>query len=193
MDILLYIICIILFLFTIIFILKINRLKNIEYKKPAILSNKKILTVYYSNGGNTKNIVQNLHSVAGGDIKEIKFIEEYPKNMFKMSNIVRKQLKNGYLPQIERIDISDYDVIFVGFPIWNFSVSLPMQSFLKSNNFENKVLIPFFTCSGGVNKYRIINEIKNLSNANDIKQPLFMFENGIFLVKEQIIKWLNNI
>ena len=63
MDILLYIICTILFLFTIITTLKIIELKNIEYKKPEILSGKRILTVYYSNGSNTKNVSQNLHSI----------------------------------------------------------------------------------------------------------------------------------
>ena len=68
-----------------------------------------------------------------------------------------------------------------------------MKSFIKNNNFENKTLIPFFTYSGGASKTKTINEIKDLTNTSDIKIPLFMFENGIFLVKEQIIKWLNNI
>ncbi len=192
MDILLYIICTILFLFTIITTLKIIELKNIEYKKPEILSGKRILTVYYSNGSNTKNVAQNLHSIMGGDIKEIELTENYPKNIFKMSNLVRKQIKEGYLPKIEEIDISDYDVIFVGTPIWNFSISLPVKAFLKNNNFENKILIPFFTYSGGTCKNKILNEFKDYTNVKEVKKPLSMFENGIFMVKEQIIKWLNN-
>ena len=191
MDILFYIICAALFLLTIIIVLKIEALRNIKYQKPEILSDKRIAVIYYSGMGNTKNVAQNLHSVVGGDIKEIELIEKYPKNIFKMSNLVRKQLKSGYLPEIENIDISNYDVIFIGSPIWNFSVSQPLKSFLKNNNFENKILIPFFTCSGGANKNKVMNELKDLTNANEIKNPLFMFENGIFLVKEQIIKWLN--
>ena len=110
-----------------------------------------------------------------------------------MSKLVRKQIQEDYLPQIKNIDISNYDVIFVGSPIWNFSISLPAKSFLKNNNFENKTLIPFITYSGGANKTKIVGEIKDLTNTNDIKKPLFMFENGIFLTKEQITKWLNNI
>ena len=190
---LLYVISVILFLLTIIIVFKIKTLKNIEYKKPEVLSDKKILTVYYSNGGNTKTVAQNLQSIAGGDIKEIELIEKYPKNVFQMSNLVRKQAKEGVLPQIKDIDISSYDVIFIGSPIWNFSISLPVQSFLKNNNFENKVIIPLFTCSGGVNKNKVINTINDYTNAKEVKKPLFMFENGIFLIKEQIIKWLNNI
>ena len=174
-------------------IYKLGELKNIKYNQPQILANKKILTVYYSNNGNTKNVAQNLHSIVGGDIKEIQLIENYPNNIFTMSKLVRKQIKEDYLPQIENIDISNYDIVFVGSPVWNFSTSLPAKAFLKNSNFENKTVIPFITYSGGASKTKIVNEIKDLTNANDIKKPLFMFENGIFLIKGQIIKWLNDI
>ena len=174
-------------------VFKIINLKNVKYKEPEFLTNKKVLTVYYSNGGNTENVAENLHSVVGGDIKEIKLNEKYPENVFKMSDLVRKQAKEGILPEIEKIDFSDYDVIFAGSPIWGFSASLPIKSFLKNNSFENKILIPFFTYSGGANRNKVLNEIKNITNAKEIKKPLFMFENGIFLTKEQIINWLNKI
>ena len=177
----------------IVAIYKINELKNIKYYTPELLTNKKILTVYYSNIGNTKCVAENIHLVVGGDIKEIELIEKYPNNIFTMSKLVRKQMKEGYLIQINDIDISNYDIIFVGSPIWNFSVSLPIKAFLKNNNFENKIIIPFFTYSGGASKKKIINEVNNSASAKDVKQPLFMFENGIILTKEQIIKWLNNI
>ncbi len=193
MEILLYLTGITLLLITTIIILKINSLKNIIYKKPDILSDKKILITYYSGIGNSKSVAEKLHTIVGGDIKEIEPIEKYPSNIFTMSKLIRKQMKTGYLPQINDYDISDYDVIFVGSPIWNFSISLPVQTFLKNNNFENKILIPFFTCSGGVNKNKVINNIKNSTKAKDIKKPAYLFENGIFLIKEQLIKWLNNI
>ena len=60
---------------------KIIKLKNIEYKNKEIFSNKKILTVYYSNGGNTKNVAEQLHSIVSGDLKEIELTEKYPKNI----------------------------------------------------------------------------------------------------------------
>ena len=191
MKTILLVISIVLIILIVIVALKLYKLKNIQYYEPEILHDKKVLTVYYSNIGNTKVVAQNIHSIVGGDIKEIQLEDNYPNNIFKMSATVRKQIKEGYLPKIDDIDISDYDVIFVGSPIWNFSVSLPIKSFLKNNNLENKVIIPFFTYSGGANKNKIIKEIKDLSNAKDIRKPLFMFESGIFLIKEQIINQLN--
>ena len=192
MKILLPIICIILLLLAIV-IFKVAKLKNIEYQEPEILRGKKTVTIYYSHCNNTKDVAQNLQSIIGGDLKEIKLKEKYPSNIFEMSKLIRKQMKQGYLPEIENIDISSYDVIFVGSAIWNFSISLPMQSFLKNNNFENKTIIPFFTYSGGANKNKIKEEVKKLTQIKDVKKPLFMFENGIFLKKEQIINWLNKI
>lgn len=192
MKILLSIICIILLLLAIV-IFKVAKLKNIEYQEPEILRGKKTVTIYYSYCNNTKDVAQNLQSIVGGDLKEIKLKEKYPSNIFEMSKLIRKQMKQGYLPEIENIDISNYDVIFVGSAIWNFSMSLPMQSFLKNNNFENKTIIPFFTYSGGADKNKIKEEVKKLTQIKDVKKPLFMFENGIFLKKEQIINWLNKI
>ncbi len=193
MEILLYIICSIFLILTITIVVKINKLKNIKYKTPEILFDKKILTVYYSNMRNTKKIAQNLHSIVGGDIKEIELIEKYPNNIFKMSNVVRKQIKDNYFPNIDNIDISEYDIIFIGSPVWNFSISLPMKSFLKNNDFKNKTLIPFFTCSGGASKNKVIREISKLTDAKNVKKPLIMFEDGIIFTNEQIINWLNNL
>ena len=186
-------ILIILFILLSLVICKFNELKNITYNQPQLFVNKKILTVYYSNGGHTQEVAQHLHSVVGGDIKQIEVVEKYPNSIFKMSKFVRKQIKEGYLPKIEDIDISNYDIIFIGSPIWNFSVSLPVKTFLKNNNFENKTLIPFFTYSGGANKKNIVNEIKDAVGTIDLGNPLFIFENGIFLIKEQLIKWLNDM
>ena len=56
MEILLYIICSIFLILTITIVVKINKLKNIKYKTPEILFDKKILTVYYSNMRNTKKL-----------------------------------------------------------------------------------------------------------------------------------------
>ena len=151
------------------------------------------MIIYYSNGKNTKNIANELNSVVGGDIEEIKLQKEYPSNVFKMSKEIRTQIKQGSLPEIDNIDVSDYDIIFMGSPIWSFSLSLPIKSFLKNNNFENKILIPFFTYSGGACKKKLFEEIKNLANGASVHAPLLVFENGIFLVKEQLINWLNKM
>ena len=184
-------------LFIFIFLIKILILASVKYNKPEILNDKKILIVYYSHAGNTKNIASNLHKIVGGDLKEIKLLEEYPSGMFKMTKLVNKQIKDKYFPKIEDIDISDYDIIFIGSPIWHFSVSLPASSFLRNNNFDNKIVIPFISYSGGARKGKVKTRIQELVNTNStnvkVLPPLFIFENGIFLIDKQIEKWLNDL
>jgi len=62
------------------------------------------LIVYYSNGGNTRNVAENLRSITGGELKEIRLFKSYPNNIFEMSKLVRKQMKEGNLPEIENPD-----------------------------------------------------------------------------------------
>lgn len=188
-----------LFIFAILLILfakaiyNINKLRNVEYSQPEFLSGKKILTVYYSKGGNTKNAANNIHYFVGGDMAEIKSKEIYSDNFIEISKTVRKQAKQGYMPEIENIDISKYDIIFIGSPIWNFSTSLPVKSFLKNNNFKNKTLIPFYTCDAYANKNRLKKEVKDLTNIEDVKNILLLKEVISILKKEQIINWLNKL
>ena len=185
-------ICIVLCLFLML-ILKVITLKNVNYTRPQFLENKKVLVVYYSNGGHTKNIAENIRNVVGGDIKQIELIEQYPAKRIELSKIVRRQIKENYLPAIERIDISDYDVVFVGSPIWNGKISLPTKTFLSTQKFERKIVVPFFTYSGGAMRERIRDEICATAKNTTILKPKFFFENGIWLQKQQVMKWLNEL
>ena len=185
-------ICVIILILTIAIIFNINGLKNIEYQHPEFLSGKRILTVYFSNSGNTEKIAENIRSIVGGDIAQIKLQQEYPNNIFKMSKTVRLQINQGVLPEIADVDISNYDIVFVGSPVWAFSVSLPVKSFLKNSNFENKTIVPFFTCGAYASKSRLIREIRALASANDVKNP-FVINAFSFLAKERVVKWLNEV
>lgn len=173
--------------------LKINELKNIEYQKPEFLSDKKIITIYFSNSKNTEQIANNIYSAVGGDIELIQPKEKYPKDIIEISKTVNKQMKQGYLPDIKDIDISNYDVVFVGSPVWNLSVSLPVKSFLKNHNFENKTVVPFFTYGTYANKNKLTKEIKDLANTKNIKETFLINGNFLFLAKERTVNWLNKL
>ena len=189
----LYFICAIILILLALAIFDIIRLKNIKYNQPELLSGKKILTVYFSNSGITKNIANSIHSTVGGDIEEIQLLEKYPNNPYEMSKTVRKQIKEGELPEIASINISDYDIIFVGSPVWLFNVSLPAKAFLKNNNFENKTIVPFFTCGAYANKNKLANEIETLAGSKDVKNLLLLHANELFLSEKRVINWLNRI
>ena len=103
--------------------------KKIEYTNN--LGN--TLVVYYSLSGNTKQIADNIADKTDAAMFEIKTtaeIEQGPK--FYLD--IKKQLKNKKYPSIEEKmpDFQEYDTIFVGFPVWWYTIATPVLAFLHS-------------------------------------------------------------
>ena len=111
-------------LITLVFLYKVINLQFVKYNEPSFLKDKKILTVYYSHGTNTEHIAKTLHGIVGGDIQKINVVDNYPKNIFKLNSLIRKQIDENYIPKIDKIDFTNYDIIFVGSPIWAGNISL---------------------------------------------------------------------
>lgn len=123
------------------------------------MNNKKILIVYYSLQSNTSKIANIIHEVTEGDIFEIKL--EKPYNLATSATIGLMHTRNGHTPALKNhvVDIEAYDVIFVGSPIWWYTATPPIMSFLKEYNLENKTVIPF--CTHGGNYGDFFTKIKN--------------------------------
>ena len=184
-------------IFVLIFLFKVIKLNFVKYDESNFLTDKKILTVYYSHGTNTEHIAKTLHNIVGGDIQKINVIDKYPDSFIKTFSLVQKQLKENYIPKIEDIDVSNYDIIFIGSPIWAGKVSLPMKSFLKNNDFNNKLIVPFVSYLGDAKREKVksdIDEIIEESSENTkVLKPMLTFRGGIVLLNKQIENWLNSL
>ena len=177
----------------ILFLLALNLYldKNASYTNN--LSDKKALIVYYSHSNHTEEVANMIKQYLNCDIYKIK-VEEYEnKNAAELTKLVNEQMKKDYLPKINKIDISDYDIIFVGSPVWKFDVSLPVKSFLTNNNFNNKIIIPFYTFGGFVNKSKLDNQIKELSRNNNVLPSFLTVYCKFAFLKYRLTHWLNGI
>ncbi|MBQ9245373.1 hypothetical protein IJ182_03800 [bacterium] len=177
-------------LILVVFFLNWHFNKHISF---AGLSNKKTLIVYYSHSNHTEEIAKMIRQYLNCDITEIKSEEYENKNAAELTNLVTEQIKKNYLPQTNKINISDYNIIFVGSPVWQGNISLPVKSFLINNNFDNKTIIPFYTFGGFVNKSKLDNQVKELSHT-DIVLPSFLTVCYKFtFTKTRLIRWLSKI
>ena len=106
-----------------------------------------ILIAYYSLSGNTKAAAEEIQKQAGGDLVEITRTEAYPEDFY---DLAENEIINHEQPAITlSIDnIDDYDVIFVGYPIWWHDVPMAVYTFLENYDFEGKTVIPFCTSGG---------------------------------------------
>ena len=125
----------------------------------------KTLVAYFSASGITKNVAQNLASAANADIYEIKPTIPYTDAdlnwMDKNSRSTIEMKDKTSRPEIVDNDakIKDYDIIFLGFPIWWYVAPTIINTFLEKYDFSNKKIILFAT-SGGSGFGNTVKELK---------------------------------
>ncbi len=131
------------------------------------------LIVYFSRTGTTKELAENIHSKIGGDIAEITPVIPYPEDynqcIEQAQNEIREDARPDYTINID--DISKYDTILVGYPIWWSSVPPVVRTFLDNNDLSDKRIMPFCT-HGGSGISGSMSNIRELCPNSDITEGL---------------------
>ena len=106
----------------------------------------KVLVVYYSLSGRTRDIAERIQAKTNADIYEIKTAEEI-KNSFSLYIKSKNDLKKGTYPELQSDmpDIERYDLVFVGSPIWWYTAATPVMAFLSKADFMGRKVVPFST------------------------------------------------
>ena len=115
----------------------------------------KVLVVYYSLTGNTKSIAEMIQEKTGGDVFEIETVRSYPDDYSECIEEAKRELQTRELPALKKSppNMSSYDLILVGSPVWWYTVSTPVMRFLTQANFAGKKVSAFCTHEGGVGKF----------------------------------------
>lgn len=130
---------IIIVILTAIFAL-LTRVKPTELKaaRPA----KKMLVLYFSPAGVTAKVAQAIQRETGSDIFEIKGAKPYKGHPNRRAFF---EWITGATPELaEKLpDLSQYDTIFLGYPVWYGTAPMVIKQALKQNNFADKNIVPF--------------------------------------------------
>lgn len=114
----------------------------------------KKLVAYFSASGVTAKVAETLSDALGADLFEIVPKVRYTKADLdwrdKNSRSTIEMNDPASRPEIEtlRDNVSDYDMIFVGFPIWWYVAPTIINTFLESYDLAGKKIIPFATSGG---------------------------------------------
>ena len=125
----------------------------------------KKLVAYFSASGVTAKVADMLADAVGADIHEIRPKNPYTKAdlnwMNKKSRSSIEMNDKTIRPQIveSNIQIDDYDVIYLGFPIWWYVAPTIINTFLEKYDFSGKKIILFAT-SGGSKFGETVEELK---------------------------------
>ena len=115
----------------------------------------KILVVYYSWSGHLDSMAHWVADETGGDLYRVLPKNPYPDNYNQTADRARAEQNNNERPEIV-VDItpdqmSQYDTVFFGFPVWWYDLPMCMWTFLESYDFSGKTIIPFFSHEGSSN------------------------------------------
>ena len=126
---------------------------------------KKILVVCYSfSNGNTRMIARQLQQALGADYAEIETVTPYPPYGGFNSKVVsqgQREVDEGFQPEIKplSVNVADYDVVAIGTPTWWYTMAPAVLTFLNSNDWSQKTVIPFMTHGGWPG--HVIKDIQN--------------------------------
>ncbi len=155
-----------------------------------------ILIAFFSWGGNTRGVAEEIQAHTGADLFEIELVNPYSTDYNTVldqaqhdQNIqARPELKN----HVENFE--QYDTILLGYPNWWASIPMPIASFLEEYDFAGKTIIPF--CSHGGGRFgQSLTAITKLAPDAVMGEPLSIHYSGGSSLSDDVEEWLelNNI
>lgn len=115
----------------------------------------KTLVVYFSAQGHTEEVANKIANNLGADIFELEPVDAYSSDDLDWTDSnsrVSQEHEDESLRNIELVSTSvenwdSYDTVLIGYPIWWGIAAWPVDTFVKSNDFTGKTVIPFCTSS----------------------------------------------
>ena len=173
----------------------VNSAVGTSEESPAGKSN--ILVAYFSWSGNTQQVANWISDKTGGELfritPEIAYTEE---DVFDRA---QDELNNGTRPplssHIDQEIMEQYDVIFIGFPIWWYDLPMPVWSFLEEYDLSGKTIIPFFTHNGSSSGASSISTLEELCpNSTVLTDDYFSYAgDNVSEAENSVDEWLDGL
>ncbi|MBQ3833956.1 MAG: flavodoxin [Elusimicrobia bacterium] len=156
--------------------------------------NKKVLVAYFSASGVTAGVADRLAKATGADLFEIKPEKPYTSadldwtNKRSRSSVEMDDMSSRPAIANKVADMSKYDIVFVGFPIWWYREPSIIDTFMESYDFSGKQVVPFATSGGsGMGKSgSIMQKLAPKAKVDDGKR----FSSGVS--EADLKKWASN-
>ena len=122
-----------------------------QNKEDKRMEKKKVLVVYFSATGTTRQVAKQIARLADADICEIVPVKPYSDADLDWNNQQSRssvEMSNPEArPEIKAVsvDVSKYDYIFLGYPIWWDLALRAVNTFIEAADMAGKTVIPFAT------------------------------------------------
>lgn len=109
--------------------------------------NSKILVAYFSWGGTTRRMAQQIAEQTGGTLFEIEPVVPYPAEYTPCTEVALEERDSDARPAIKNTveDMESYDIVFIGCPVWWHTAPMIISTFTESYDLKGKIVVPFCT------------------------------------------------
>ena len=155
---------------------------------------KKVLVAYFSASGVTEGVAKQLAEVTGGDLHKIQPEQPYTdadldwRDKQSRSSVEMKDKNSRPAITNKLANMQDYDVVYVGFPIWWYTCPTIINTFIEQYDLKGKTVIPFAT-SGGSNIDKACDDLK--AAYPDINWKPGKLLNGT--TQEELQEWVKSL
>ena len=144
--------------------------------------------------GNTQYVASLISERTNSDLFRLEPVDTYPTNHEELLERAMEEMTNGVRHTLkEEIDISSYDIIFIGYPIWNADLPPIINTFLETNDFTGKTVIPFCTHGGSGLAGTPRTKENKLSSATVITNGFSLSRTNMESAPEEVDLWLSKI
>lgn len=145
--------------------------------------------------GNTQYVAQIIQKNTQADIFRIEPKTPYTVNHGQLVDLAEKEKNNNARPELAAkvAKTEQYDVVFLGYPIWYADLPMVLYTFLESHDLSGKTVVPFST-HGGSGLSGTIATIASLQpNAKVVAEGFTVSRNAAADAEQDIIKWLRRL
>lgn len=151
----------------------------------------KVLIAFFSWGGNTRGIAEEIQAQTGADLFEITLVNPYSNDYNTVLDEAQRDQNEQARPELAGHveNMEEYDTIILGYPNWWASIPMPIASFLEEYDFSGKTIIPF--CSHGGGRFgQSLTAIAKLSPDAEMGEALSVHYSGGSDLPDEIAEWL---
>lgn len=170
-----------------------NRTEN-KNTNNEISGDANILVLYFSWSGNTQAVANIIHDEVGGDIIRLETAEPYTDDYNELLDEAQEEQRENARPELATTidNIDNYDVIFLGYPIWWGDMPMAIYTFLDDYDLSGKTIVPFVT-SGGSGLSGTPDNIQREEANATVADGLAIGDDEAANSKDEVVAWLDSL
>ena len=177
-----------------ILVVYFSRVGNTQFKNNVDASTAASIIANNNRIGTTEYVANVIKNQLNADIRLIETVDKYTDNFDDLVDKNHDEMNKNYYPQIKplNIDISKYNTVFIGYPVWANNVPMAVLSFIRDYNLSGKTIIPFCT-HDGYGAGRSYSSIRNMVKNANVLDGLALDSSNIQSKNNQIINWISKL